>query len=133
MKGVAWLQPFFIDGSSSTNTSRDRKLNKAARPTPTERMKIFGGGRSGNRGGYVKTVLTLAAVGASHPFSGIFWVFQPIFRNFFFVFQSIFQGIPQFFCGIPQFFCGLRAFFWVGVHIFVFRYLGIFFIWGMVN
>ena len=27
-------------------------------------MKIFGGRRSGNRGGYVKTVLTLAAVGA---------------------------------------------------------------------
>ena len=125
--------PFLLRQQQHQHQQGLKVEQSRARPTPTERMKIFGGRRSGNRGGYVKTVLTLAAVGASHPFSGIFWVFPPIFRNFFFVFQSIFQGIPQFFCGIPQFFCGLRAFFWVGVHIFVFRYLGIFFIWGMVN
>jgi len=53
-------------------------------------MKIFGGGAEREQGGYVKTVLILAAVGASPPLSGNSFWFQASFRNFGFLGWGIF-------------------------------------------
>ena len=82
-------------------------------------MKIFGGRRSGNRGGYVKTVLTLAAVGASHPFSGISFLFS----------NPSFRGFHNFSVGFHNFSVGCVHFFGLGF-TFLFSDIWVYFLFG---